>query len=366
VPRSRELGTSAGLLAAGAGFAVLGEKMFNDLGAIMHASLAGAGRVGVGDGVALDRALLDGFGAALWTLTPFFILTVVVAILAPLALGGWSFSASPLAFKTERLDPIKGLGRIFSAKGLMELLKSLAKFLLITSVAVLLLWQGRDQIIGLAGQSLDVGLAHAADQVTSAFILLAAATLLIAAVDIPFQLWSSARDLRMTRQEIKDELKHTEGRPEVKGRIRELQREVANRRMMEEVPKADVIVTNPAHFAVALRYAAPEMRAPRVVAKGEGHVAARIKELGREHGVAVLDSPALARAVYFSTRLGQEIPVGLYQAVAQVLAWAYRLREASAGAAPPPAPDALDVPPELRVDAEQARRGASRRGVAGQ
>jgi flagellar biosynthetic protein FlhB len=167
-------------------------------------------------------------------------------------------------------------------------------------------------------------------------------------VDVPFQIWHHARQLRMTRQEIRDEVKETEGRPEVKGRIRNLQREIARRRMMEEVPKADVVVTNPTHFAVALRYEPLRSNAPRLVAKGADLMAGRIRMVATANEVPVVEAPPLARALYHSTKIGQEIPASLYLAVAQVLAYVYQLHAACKNGGPrPPPPADLSVPPEL-------------------
>jgi flagellar biosynthetic protein FlhB len=197
--------------------------------------------------------------------------------------------------------------------------------------------------------SVEGGLAAAARIILWSFLVISLGTILIAAIDVPFQLWQHSRQLRMTRQEVRDEMKESEGKPEVKQQIRRLQRELAQRRMMQEVPKADVIVTNPTHFAVALRYDAGKMRAPRVVAKGADLIARHIREVGAEHRVPVFEAAPLARALFYSTELDQEIPEGLYLAVAQVLAYVLQLRDPRAGAAPTP-PGDLPIPPDLRRD----------------
>jgi flagellar biosynthetic protein FlhB len=212
------------------------------------------------------------------------------------------------------------------------------------------LWHKAGEFLVLSELSVEGGLTTAAHLIIWSFLMISLGTILIAAIDVPFQLWQHSRQLRMTRQEVRDEMKESEGRPEVKQQIRRLQRELAQRRMMQEVPKADVIVTNPTHFAVALRYDAGKMRAPRVVAKGADLIARNIRTIGAEHRVPVFEAPPLARALFYGAELDQEIPEGLYLAVAQVLAYVMQLRDPRPGAMPTP-PGDLPIPPELRRDA---------------
>jgi len=232
----------------------------------------------------------------------------------------------------------------------MELAKALAKFVLILGLAVFLLWWKIDDLLGVGRSGLIPALGEGANLILTSFLIISAATILIAAVDVPFQFWEHNRQLKMTKQELKDELKETEGRPEVKSQLRALQQELAYRRMMEEVPKADVIVTNPAHYAVALRYDQATMRAPRVVAKGVDLVAERIKQLGKQHKVILFPAPMLARSLYYSTRIDQEIPAGLYLAVAQVLAYIFQLLESRRvqDVPIPSPPKDLPIPDELK------------------
>jgi flagellar biosynthetic protein FlhB len=232
-----------------------------------------------------------------------------------------------LAFKPEKLNPVKGLSRIFGWRGILEMLKGLAKFALVAVVALMLLNNMGDRFLGLGTEPLEQGMSHAADLLTLAFLILSSVLILVAAIDVPFQLWDHQRQLKMTMQEIKEEHKQTEGNPEMKGRQRQMQREMSQRRMMEDVPKADVVVTNPTHYAVALRYDTTQAGAPVVVAKGTELLAAKIRSLAVEHDVPVLAAPPLARALYFSTELGEAIPEGLYRAVAQVLAYVYQLKQ---------------------------------------
>ncbi len=303
--------------------------------------------------VAMLQHLVAAMQEALLTLLPFFLVTIVAAVLASVALGGVSFSAEALAPKLSKLNPIKGMKRIFSLKGLLELLKALAKFLLIGGVTALLVWQFLDDFLGLSELAITQSLVRAGQIVGLSVVVLASTLILLALVDVPFQLWDHKRQLKMTRQEVRDELKETDGRPELKSRIRSLQRELAQRRMMEEVPKADVIVTNPTHYAVALRYEQTRMTAPRVVAKGTELVARNIRRVGTEAQVPVVESPLLARALYFNTEIGEYIPAGLYLAVAKLLAYVFKLRiYAREGGEKPDLPDDLWVPDEFRTDHE--------------
>jgi len=324
VPRSRELGTVAALLAAATALIAMGDSLTRALAAQMQRGLS-LSREQIFDTAALPARFLDAVVEALWTFMPFFVLMLVVAIAASAVLGGWAFTA--ISFKWEKLDPIKGLGRVFAWRGLVEMLKGMAKFVLVAVTALLLLKVMGAQFLGLGRESLPQGLAHAGDLLSWAFLLLSATLLIVAFIDVPFQLWDHQRQLRMTKQEVRDEHKQTEGSPEVKGRIRRMQMEIAQRRMMAEVPKADVVVTNPTHYAVALRYDQARGDAPVVVAKGTDLIALKIRTVAQEHDVPVLEAPPLARALYHSTELEQPIPVGLYRAVAMVLAYVYHLRQ---------------------------------------
>lgn len=329
VPRSRELNTMVLLLAASGGLLTLGPGLAQGLYDLMHNGLT-LSRGMVTNPAMMYPAMVETIRQALWLLTPLLLLLVLAALIASTVLGGVNFSAQALAFRWDRLDPLKGLGRVFSPNGLMELAKALVKFMLVASVAVLLLWYDAPRLVGLGSEALLPALVHAGSMIGWGFLLLSATLTLIAAVDAPFQLWQHAKQLRMTRQEVRDENKETEGQPEVKGRQRALQREIARRRMMEEVPHADVVVTNPTHYAVALRYDQEGSGAPKVVAKGTQLVAARIRELAADNGVPVHSAPPLARALYTHTRLGEEIPAALYVAVAQLLAYVYQLNSGSA------------------------------------
>jgi flagellar biosynthetic protein FlhB len=231
---------------------------------------------------------------------------------------------------------------------MVEMLKAVAKSVLIGGVALWVVWQDVEGVVSLIAEPLESGLPHLARLVGFNFMAVAGSMLVIVAIDVPFQLWNHSRQLKMTKEEVRQEAKETEGDPHVKARIRQLQREAARRRMMAEVPKADVIVTNPTHYAVALRYQEGRMGAPQVVAKGAALLAQRIRELGEENRVPILEAPPLARALYRHAELGQEIPAKLYTAVAEVLAYVYQLRRyRTHGGTAPETPRELPVPPEL-------------------
>ena len=343
VARSRELTTLMMLLVAAASLLVLGPNLVAQLATRMHAGLALEPKR-ITDPqqipVVLGELLVDW----IWLLAPLLSLWVVVALFAPLALGGWTF-----ALKFKGIHPLKGLARLFSWNSLMELGKALAKFAIVAAVAVTVLWARQPELLHLGEEPLLPALAHAGRTLGWIFLILSLPMLLVAAVDVPFQIFNHLRQLRMTRQEVRDENKDVEGKPEVKGRIRRLQQEFAQRRMMEKVPTADVVITNPSHYAVALRYQQDTMSAPVVVALGVDQVALRIRERAAQHRIPQVTAPLLARALYYNSALDKPIPTSLYAAVAQVLAYLYRLRrDGELDERPIPMND-VPVPPQLRT-----------------
>jgi len=292
---------------------------------------------------------------ALIALAPLFGMMVVAAVVAPMMLGGWLFSAKAIGPKFNKLDPIAGVGRMFSTQALSELIKALAKSLLIGWVAWLVIMGNIDEVNALMAQSERAALPQMIALVARNCALIASALLLVALIDVPYQLWSYHRKLRMSREDLRQEHKESEGDPHIKAQIRRQQQQMARRRMMAEVPKADIVVTNPTHFAVALKYVDHDMRAPRVVAKGSDLIAARIRELARENNVAILEAPPLTRALFKHTRLGDEIPAGLYTAVAEVLAWVYQLKRwKSEGGEAPRTPVDLPIPESLEYSLDAA------------
>jgi flagellar biosynthetic protein FlhB len=341
LPRSRDLTSAAVVLIAGAGLRFLGAHMGARLYDLMQSSLT-LTRPQLLDENLLLPSLAATATKALVTCAPVLGLTVLAALLAPLALGGWNLSFEALAPDFTRLSPVGGFGRIFSLRSLVELAKALAKFVVVATVAVIFLWKNSSELMTLGAEPARVAIAHAAALSGSALLALAAALGLIAAADVPWQVWQHNQRMRMSRQELRDEHRESEGSPEIKGRVRRAQQEVAKRRMMQELPKADVVVVNPTHFAVALRYDEKRMRAPIVVAKGADEVAQRIREVAAEHRVAIFEAPPLARALFRSVPIGAEIPTTLYVAVAQVLTYVYQLRTANRDGAPLPPRPSLD------------------------
>ncbi|MCG5511095.1 flagellar biosynthesis protein FlhB [Ectothiorhodospira lacustris] len=347
VASSKELNTTLVLLTGSTTLLLFGGVFLNHIQALMRNSLI-IDRDRIFDPSFMLTALHARIGEGLMILAPLFLVLVIAAVTGPVVMGGGRFRLKGLEPKPDKLSPIKGLKRIFGPQGLMELAKTLAKFSLISVVAMGILWQFSDRLLGLGGQEMVPGVVSAGYMIAWTFVALSVSLILVVMIDVPFQLWNHQRQLRMTKQEIKDEFKETEGKPEVKSRVRQLQYEVSRRRMMAEVPKADVVVTNPTHFAVALKYDQQKGGAPRVVAKGADLVAGEIREVARQSGVTILSAPPLARALFHSTRLEQEIPAGLYVAVAQVLAYVYQLRNAlrEGGVVPTPPTD-LPVPDEF-------------------
>lgn len=355
VVRSRELGTFVMLMTGVLGLYVMGGSLGRKLNGVMQASLA------FEPATAFDtHRMLSQFGIAIWdSLLAFFPLLMMfglAALVAPLALGGWSFSTKALAPDFTRLSPIQGLGRMFSSNTVVELVKAIAKSLLVGGVGAWMVWHKLPEAIALMNAPVQEALLHMMEMVLYVCGMVAGSLLLVAALDTPWQLWTFYKKLRMTKEEVKQEMKETDGDPHIKARIRQQQRAIARRRMMSEVPKADVVVTNPTHFAVALRYdEGARWNAPRVVAKGADEVAARIRELANEHRIPVLSAPPLARALHRHVEVGHEIPAGLYTAVAEILAWVYQLKNWHYSYGPQPdSPTDLEVPDELAVPESRA------------
>ncbi len=346
VPRSRELNTLLVTLTAAVGLLSFSGQFVASLAEVMRRGFT-LTREQIQDPSWMGRL----FGELLFTaardFAPLILLLIIAALAAPMALGGWSFSTEALNFKAERISPLAGLKRIFSWQGLVELGKALIKFSLMMGVGWLLVRHYTPELMQLARGDLLVGFAREGGILLWGFLFLACALLIVAAADIPFQIWEYGHGLKMTRQELRDESKESDGRPEVKGRLRRMQREMSKRRMMAEVPNADVVITNPSHYAVALRYDGAKMSAPSVVAKGADLIALRIREIATQAGVPVITAPMLARSLYHYADLEREIPGGLYQAVAQILAFVYKLRRTGVGTANKEFHD-LPIPEELR------------------
>lgn len=356
--RSRELNTMISLLVGAGGLIAFGGAMIGDLSAQMGNYLS-MSPAGMDNPEVFTATVGKALGNGILICVPFFALLLVSVFVGPLAMGGWAFSPSSMAFKVSKLNPLKGIAKMVSAKSLMELVKALGKFFLVGSMATVVIWQTFDQLLLLASKDIDTALNHFANIAGLSFLSFCTALILIAAIDVPFQLWEHKRQLKMTKQEIKDESKESEGRPEVKSQIRMLQREMSQRRMMDNVPGANVVITNPTHYAVALKYDDLGPQAPVVVAKGKGEIAMRIRKLAEEHDVMTFSAPPLARAIYASTEIDREIPAQLYLAVAQVLAYVYQLKLPLVPGQPvPQAPHDITIPEELAVP-EDSRADSS-------
>jgi len=352
IARSKELNTVAVTLAGAGALLAFGGHLAETLLALMRLNFSLTREV-LTDERSMGQFLLASGKMAIWATQPILVLLFFIALISPIALGGFIFSGSLLQPKFSRMNPLSGIKRMFSMNALTELLKALAKFFMILIVALVVLSNDRHALLAIANEPLEQAIIHSVQVVGWSALWMAAGLLIIAAADVPFQLYQTHKKLKMTKQEVKDEYKDSEGKPEVKQRIRQLQREVSQRRMMAAVPEADVIITNPTHYAVALQYD-PEKggAAPLLLAKGTDFIALKIREIGVEHKVQILESPALARAIYYSTEIEQEIPAGLYLAVAQVLAYVFQIRQyrAGKGKRPEPLKDELPIPPDLRRD----------------
>jgi flagellar biosynthetic protein FlhB len=348
IPRSREVATFTVLMTAGAGLWMLGGGLVNKLSTVLERGLSLDREQIYNPNVLVERILADVVGVLLACL-PLAGAVMLMMLASPMLIGGWNFSAKAFTPNFGKLNPMRGLGNMVSTNALVELLKAVAKTLLVGAVAWFVVLSQKDAVIGLIAEPFGTAAPHLGSLLAKAFLTMVGALGAIAILDGPYQMWHYADKLKMTRQEVIQESKESDGNPQIKGKIRQMQREMAQKRMMSNVPTADVVVTNPTHFAVALKYADGQRGAPRVVAKGTDEIAARIREIAKENKVAMLEAPALARALYKHTDIDDEIPEALYSAVAEVLAYVYQLRAYSKGTLDqyPDRPKKLPVPPEM-------------------
>ncbi len=348
IPRSKELNTFVALMTTAVMLLFVGDSIAKGLGRLMRQQLSLSREVifdPASPVIFFKQVLLDG----MLLIVPLVIPLVIVALFTPMMLGGWNFTMESMAPKFSKLNPFSGLKRMFGVQGLVELLKAVVKIALVFFVAGILFDSYYDQFMGLSSLSLNKAVTKAADIIMFSFLILSSTLVLVVAIDVPYQLWNTKRQLKMTKQEIKDESKEQEGNPEVKGQIRRKQMEMSQQRMAEEVPKADVIVTNPAHYAVALKYDPMGSGAPVMVAKGVDLIAAHIRNIAIGEKIPLVAAPPLARALFYSTETGEEIPHGLFLAVAQVLAYVFQLKTATEnGTEKPTQPRDLKVPDEFR------------------
>ena len=355
IARSRELGTTLLLMTGGVSLLIFGATLAERFQGVMRSSFS-FDRDAVFDSSYMISHLGRSLDSVIDVVVLILVLLMIAGAIGSVSLGGWLFSSKPITPKLSRMNPLEGLQRMFSAKALVELFKAIAKFSLVALMASMILWYMRSELLSLGEESLAPAITHAVWILVWSALGMSSATIIIAAVDVPFQRFENAKKLRMTRQQVKDEYKDSEGKPEVKSKIRQLQRELAQSRMMASIPEADVVITNPEHFSVALRYDINGSGAPVVVAKGADEIAMKIREIANINEVPLLRSPQLARAVFFSTEINDEIPAPLYLAVAQVLAFIFQMRQASSSKRPADAQvralnRKLDIPDDLAFDA---------------
>lgn len=346
IPRSREVATFAVLMTAGAGLWITGGSLVGRLESALASGLTLDREQVYNPAVLLERITND-VGGVLLACLPLAFAIMLVALAAPMLIGGFNFSSKAFMPNFMKLNPISGIGNMVSTNSLIELLKAIAKTLVVGAVAWIVIRSETDAVLGLAVEPLGTSSGHLGDLLARTFLYIVGALGVIALIDGPYQIWHYNNKHKMTRQEMIQESKESDGNPQIKGKIRQMQRQMARNRMMQNVPTADVVVTNPTHYAVALKYTDGQAGAPRVVAKGVDEVAAKIRELARENKVALLEAPALARALYKHTEIDDEIPETLYSAVAEVLAYVFQVRNFKAGGRYPDRPTRLAVPPEM-------------------
>lgn len=349
VPRSKELNTTFLLMMGAGGLIIFGSNIALALINVMSSSFSFT-RAEILDTSQMGMYLIDAAVEVAQGVLPFLIILFFAAIAGSVALGGWLFSTKALAPKFSRMNPIKGLGRMFSLKSLVELVKAIAKVSLVIIAAVLIIHSQTPTLLGLADQNVIPAMETAANFLGWSFLFLSCTMIAIALIDVPFQIFDHTKNLKMTKQEVKDEFKDTEGKPEVKRKIRQLQMEMAQRRMMQDVPQADVVITNPTHYSVALRYKPEEDAAPILLAKGNDQIALKIREIAKEHDIEIVEAPPLARSVYHHSEIGQEIPSGLYMAVAQVLAYVFQIKQFRRRIIPRPVQPDFPIPDDLKFD----------------
>jgi flagellar biosynthetic protein FlhB len=349
LPRSKDLSAALLLVVAAVTIYGTGTMLTKDLESVFGFNFV----IERADVFQYGRMVFHLYSSIVSVMDSMFVMMAILAvagIVGSICLGGLNFSWEPLLPKLSKMNPISGLKRMFSVQSLVELLKSIAKVTLVGGVAAIVITHFLDEALGLTFQSVQMAIAHGASMVIWSFVFVALALVFIAAIDVPFQIWSHKQKLKMTKQEVKDEFKQQEGDPQVRGRIRQLQRQAAMNRMMSDVPQADVIITNPTHFSVALQYDQNGGKAPVMLAKGSDFIALKIREVGNHYDIPVIQSPTLTRAIFHHTEIGEEIPQGLFKAVAQLLAYVYQLRNARNGAPRPDVMPSLEVPDEFQWD----------------
>ena len=343
IARSKDLGTMFVLVGAACAMLLMGDSLADALASMMK-RLFSINRQEAMDVNALFSVISDGVSTVAIPMLWIFFIIMLAAFAGNSLLGGVSFSWEAMAPKASKLSPMSGFKRMFGVQAAVELVKSILKFFVVFTVAFLLLSGLFEQILGLSLETVPLNFGHSVNMLLWMFLVLGLSIGIIVAIDAPYQVWNHNRQLKMTKQEVKDEHKNTEGNPEIKGRIKRTQYEMSQRRMMADVPTSDVVITNPTHFSIALKYDAAVGGAPVLVAKGIDEMALHIRTIAKEHNVEIVQSPALARSLYYTAEIGQDIPEELFAAVAQVLAFIYQLNEHKKGRAKKPIPVAKELP----------------------
>ncbi len=349
IARSKDLGTMFVLVGSAAALLLMGNALVEGL-SVMMKRLFSLNRRETMDVHALYQVASDAVSAILVPFLWIHIIIVAAAFIGNTLLGGMSFSWEAMAPKASKLSPLAGFKRMFGVQAYVELIKSILKFFVVFIASYLLLSSLFGQIINLGTENIPHNFSHAVTLLLWMFLALALSLGVIVIIDAPYQVWNHNRQLKMTKQEIKDEMKNSEGSPETKGRIRRAQYEMSQRRMMQEVPNSDVVITNPTHYAVALKYDAEAGGAPVLVAKGIDEMAIHIRTIAKEHQVEIIASPALARSLYYTAEPNEEIPEQLFAAVAQILAFIFQLNAHKKGKAkrPKPVEKNLPIPDDFR------------------
>jgi len=343
IARSKDLGTMFVLVGSAVAMMLMGNSLVQGLSGMMKRLFSLSQRETM-DVHALTNVIKSGVSGVIFPMLTIFFIIMLAAFIGNTMLGGMAFSWEAMAPKASRLSPIAGFKRMFGVQAAVELLKSILKFFVVFFVAFSLLSGLFEQILGLSLEAIPTNFEHAVNMLLWMFLALGLSIGIIVAIDAPYQVWNHTRQLKMTKQEIKDEFKSTEGNPEIKGRIKQTQYEMSQRRMMSEVPNSDVVITNPTHYSVALKYDPNAGGAPILVAKGLDEMAIHIRTIAKENGVEIIQSAALARSLYYTSEVDQDIPEELYAAVAQVLAFIFQLSEHKKGRAKRPIPVAKDLP----------------------
>ncbi|WP_026375588.1 flagellar biosynthesis protein FlhB [Aestuariibacter salexigens] len=351
IARSRELSTTLVLIGSALSLLLFGEMLGEAMFAVMQRTFI----LSRDETYDVNHAF-QAMGYVIELVSVPVILLLIVSLVAgvygSIALGGYNFTWEGAAPKANKLSPIAGFKRMFGTNGLVELLKAIGKFVIISAMALLALNLFQDEALHLDVELYPLNIFHALEMIAWAFLLMCCGMIPIALIDVPYQSYKHNKEMKMTKQEVKDERKNSEGDPQVKGRIRRLQYQAAAKRMMQEVPKADVVVTNPTHFAVALKYDQNGDSAPILVAKGVDEMAMHIRKIAGAHDVPIVESPMLARAIYYSTEADFPIPEKLFMAVAQVLAYVYQHKafKQGRGKRPKPLRKDLPIPNDMRTD----------------